>query len=322
MKKTSRLILLQMSLIIAGLFIISQINFLLFHVLAEMFSIVIMIILFILTWNTFSNLDNYLLKVIGISAFSIASIDFVHTLTYKGMNIFPEFSANTPTQLWILARSLQVIFLLLGMIPSSTKLKKGTLFLISMIIATVGVVLIFFGIFPDCYIEGFGLTRFKKVMEYIIMASVFAVGILLHTRKEEFDTHLYKALQVANGSIIFAELAFTFYIDVYAISNVIGHLLKIITFLIYYRALIEKGLIQPQNVLYFKLNQRNLELEKAIKEISKLQELLPICASCKKIRDDTGYWNEVDDYLLEHQHIKFSHSLCPDCVKKLYPEYS
>ena len=47
---------------------------------------------------------------------------------------------------------------------------------------------------------------------------------------------------------------------------------------------------------------------------------MPICASCKQIRDDEGYWHQVEKYVQDHSHAQFSHSLCPDCIKKLYPE--
>ena len=64
-----------------------------------------------------------------------------------------------------------------------------------------------------------------------------------------------------------------------------------------------------------------LNLEKAIKEVKTLQGILPICASCKKIRDDKGYWSQVDTYIHEHSGTEFSHGICPDCAKKLYPEF-
>jgi sigma-B regulation protein RsbU (phosphoserine phosphatase) len=69
------------------------------------------------------------------------------------------------------------------------------------------------------------------------------------------------------------------------------------------------------------LEQRINELEKAISEIKTLQGLIPMCASCKKVRDDQGYWQQVEDYLMEHSEAAFSHALCPDCLKKHYPEY-
>ncbi len=61
-------------------------------------------------------------------------------------------------------------------------------------------------------------------------------------------------------------------------------------------------------------------LKDALKEVKTLNGLLPICANCKKIRDDKGYWNRLESYIREHSKAEFSHSICPECVKKLYPE--
>jgi len=63
-----------------------------------------------------------------------------------------------------------------------------------------------------------------------------------------------------------------------------------------------------------------LELRESLAKIRTLSGLLPICASCKKIRDDHGYWSQVEQYLSEHTDVRFSHGLCPDCVKKFFPE--
>ena len=68
------------------------------------------------------------------------------------------------------------------------------------------------------------------------------------------------------------------------------------------------------------LQQRNQELQKALAQVKTLSGLLPICANCKKIRDDEGYWQQVEVYLHQHANAEFSHSICPDCMKKLYPE--
>lgn len=68
------------------------------------------------------------------------------------------------------------------------------------------------------------------------------------------------------------------------------------------------------------LMHRNEELRKALAEIKILSGLLPICASCKKIRDDQGYWTQLESYISEHSEVVFTHGCCPDCMKKLYPE--
>ncbi|MBU6400535.1 MAG: response regulator, partial [Verrucomicrobia bacterium] len=62
-----------------------------------------------------------------------------------------------------------------------------------------------------------------------------------------------------------------------------------------------------------------VELQDTLAKVKTLTGLLPICASCKKIRDDQGYWKQVETYVAEHSDAKFSHGLCPDCVRKLYP---
>jgi len=62
-------------------------------------------------------------------------------------------------------------------------------------------------------------------------------------------------------------------------------------------------------------------LKKSLTKVRKLSGLLPICASCKKIRDDKGYWNQIEAYIRDHSEAEFSHGICPECSEKLYPEY-
>jgi len=61
-------------------------------------------------------------------------------------------------------------------------------------------------------------------------------------------------------------------------------------------------------------------LQETLSEVKQLSGLLPICASCKNIRDDKGYWNKIESYIKNHSEAEFSHGICPDCAKKLYPE--
>tara|TARA_B100000315_G_scaffold97080_1_gene89258 strand:- start:352 stop:897 length:546 start_codon:yes stop_codon:yes gene_type:complete len=63
-----------------------------------------------------------------------------------------------------------------------------------------------------------------------------------------------------------------------------------------------------------------LALQRRMLDEKILHGFLPICASCKKIRDDKGYWNQIESYIKEHSEVNFSHGVCPDCARKLYPE--
>ncbi|MBD3276672.1 MAG: tetratricopeptide repeat protein [Candidatus Aegiribacteria sp.] len=81
----------------------------------------------------------------------------------------------------------------------------------------------------------------------------------------------------------------------------------------------EKKLLHEQKI---KLEKTNAELVKALEKVRTLSGMLPICSHCKKIRDDKGYWERIENYISEHSDAVFSHSLCPECIKKYYPEFS
>ncbi len=63
-----------------------------------------------------------------------------------------------------------------------------------------------------------------------------------------------------------------------------------------------------------------VKLNKALDEVKTLSGFLPICASCKNIRDDKGYWNQIEAYISEHSEAEFSHGICPECAQNLYPD--
>ncbi len=69
------------------------------------------------------------------------------------------------------------------------------------------------------------------------------------------------------------------------------------------------------------LHKKNVELQYALDNVKTLSGLLPICSFCKKIRDDKGYWNQIEQYIHEHSEAKFSHGICQECAKKHYPDF-
>ena len=96
------------------------------------------------------------------------------------------------------------------------------------------------------------------------------------------------------------------------ISSIIGFFVMLIGVSLFFKI---------TNPLIEELHEKIDELKKAWKEVKILSGFLPICASCKKIRDDKGYWSQVESYISHHSEAKFSHGICPDCAEKLYPEY-
>ena len=97
----------------------------------------------------------------------------------------------------------------------------------------------------------------------------------------------------------------------------------VIRFLVTYSmvSILAFGLEYSRNWYYQKLMLEKKSLENALNEVKKLQGLLPICSFCKNIRDDKGYWNQIEAYIREHSEAEFSHSICPKCMKERYPEF-
>jgi len=90
-----------------------------------------------------------------------------------------------------------------------------------------------------------------------------------------------------------------------------------------YRKLNQRTLLElAERTLVQKEHDRTIgELRRALDGIKVLRGLIPICGSCKRIRDDDGYWNEIESYVRDHSEAEFSHGLCEQCAKRLYPEY-
>lgn len=158
-------------ILVIGLYRISLNNFLLFHSLAEIFSIVIAVGIFIIAWNTrkFSN-SNFLL-FLGIAILFIGFLDLIHTLAYKGMGIFLDYDANLPTQLWVAARYLQAITFLVAIFFINRKSKPRWVILVYTVIVIVLMLMLFYWHnFPNSFIEGQGLTPLKRLANILFLA--------------------------------------------------------------------------------------------------------------------------------------------------------
>ncbi|UCE20201.1 MAG: PAS domain S-box protein [Gemmatimonadota bacterium] len=237
--------------IVLGLYLTSLYSYLLFHSLAEIFSIVVACSIFMVFWNSRRLLSSGYFLFIGIAYLFVGGMDLLHTLSYTGMGVFPGYGTNLPTQLWITARYLESLSFLIAVFFLRHKLK--TIFVILGYTLTVSVLLIsifYWKIFPDCFVEGPGLTPFKKISEYCIsLILLVSIGLLVRKRRE-FDNHIYRLLVSSIVLTIASELAFTFYVHAYGLPNLIGHFLKIVSFYLIYKALIEVGLSQPYHLMF------------------------------------------------------------------------
>jgi len=261
-------------LIMACLYFVSLTSFLLFHSIVEVTSVVIISAVFLIAWNSRYYLKNSYLLFLGISFLFVAGIDFLHIMSYKGMGIFPDEGSNLPTQLWIAARYLQSISLLIAPFMLRKELNVHKVFSIYFAFTSLILASIFSGYFPDCFIEGSGLTQFKIISEYLISLILLASFFMLHKHKAEFNHDVYMLLSGAIIFSIFAELSFTFYIDVYGFSNMVGHYFKLVSFYLIYKAIVVTSLTRPYDLLYRELKMREYDLVKKKESQEHLLETL------------------------------------------------
>ncbi len=231
-------------------------SYLLFHSLVELFTVVIAIGVFILTWNSQRFLKNNYIIIVGFSSLFIGLLDMLHMLAYKGMGVFNGFDANLPTQLWIGARYFQAIVLILAPLMLRIVLPKKVLLVCFSTITGILIIAIFLvKVFPDCFIEGHGLTQFKIFSEYCIVSLLIASSTLLYRIRAHFESTVFNLLLLSTALFACAEIAFTAYLSVYGIGNFIGHLLRVISFYALYRAIIVTGLVAPLDLIFRELQQ-------------------------------------------------------------------
>ena len=244
------------ALVFAGLYLSSLYNYLLFHSIAEVFSIVVAFGIFIIVWNSRRLLDNSYFIFIGIAFFFIGTLDLAHTLAYSGMGVFPEYGTNLPTQLWIVARSFQGLSLLIAPLLIGRKLKVNFLFLgYGLAISLLLVSIFYWQNFPVCFVEGIGLTPFKKISEYVISLILLGAIFTMFQKRREFDSGVLRLLLAAISVTVASELSFTLYQSPFGLPNLIGHFLKIVSFYLIYKAIIETSLVRPYNLLFRNLKQ-------------------------------------------------------------------
>ncbi|MHC1698800.1 MAG: MASE3 domain-containing protein [Geobacteraceae bacterium] len=249
------------------LLLAGRVNFPFFHIIVELFSIVVACGIFIISWHTRQLHENGFFTFLGVSSLSVAVVDLLHTLTYKAMAVMPQSGAPVATQLWIAGRFLQAVTILLAFFFLQRSLRDTPLLATLFSVTALLVNSIFvWKIFPECYLDGSGLTRFKIVSEYLII-SMFAASLFLLRRKwKSFDSHVAHYLAASFGFFMISELAFTSYVGVFDWTNQIGHILKVAGYYCLYRGVVVIGLTRPYDLLFRKLKEINNTLEERVRE--------------------------------------------------------
>ena len=259
-------------LILVGLYFLSSYSYLLFHNGVEIFTIVIAFSIFTIAWNSRHIAGNNFFLFLGIAFLFVAGFDLLHTLAYKGMNVFPGFAgSNLATQLWIVTRYILAFTLIISLLLIKRKVKPAFVTISYAAVSVVLVISIFYWKnFPLAYIEGVGLTTFKVTSEYAISIIILIAAGLLIKKRKEFSGQVFKLLFFSTVLAIATEMAFTLYVDVYGIANIVGHLLEVVSFYFIYRALIETGLTKPFELLFRNIKQNENALKNRAEELIKV----------------------------------------------------
>ncbi|MGO8878424.1 MAG: MASE3 domain-containing protein [Desulfomonilaceae bacterium] len=237
-------------------------SYLLFHSLAELFSIAVVGGLFAVTWASRYVLKNNYLLLLGVSYLFVAGFDLLHTLAYEGMGVFPQYGPNLSPQLWICARSIESGSLLIAPFFLKRRLPIGILFLGLTVLSTLLLGSIFYWKnFPVCFIEGVGLTNFKIISEYAICAILAVALALLLKHGDSFDKRVLKLVALSIIVTIGQELMFSLYAEMYDFYNFVGHYLKIVSFVLLYKAIVETGVTKPYALLSKEVKDRQDRLE-------------------------------------------------------------
>ncbi|MDT8441937.1 MAG: MASE3 domain-containing protein [Desulfuromonadales bacterium] len=256
------------ALLVAGatilLFLISRTNYLLFHVLVEMSSIALATAVFLVGWNSRRLVESPTLLILAMGFFFAALVDLLHTLAYKGMAIFPGATTDLATQLWIVARYLSAVafttaaFSLIRPWPVCARRWLAGYSVLTLLLLVVVWPL---GLFPACFVDGVGLTRFKVFSEYLVVALMAAAALLIWWRRERLSLQLTWLLLLAILSSILSEYSLTLYNDPYGFSNFLGHLFKLCAVIAIYAALVRGTLRDPYHTLFRELTRSKEALE-------------------------------------------------------------
>ncbi|MFW9807470.1 MAG: MASE3 domain-containing protein, partial [Candidatus Thorarchaeota archaeon] len=254
------------------LYLISRTRYLLFHGFIEISSVMIAFAVFAIGWNSKKFTETSFFLYIGVTYLFVGLIDLLHTLAYSGMGVFPEYDANLPTQLWIVARYIQSISLFGILYFRNKKFNEYGVFTFYLLVSAIAVASIFLRVFPVCYIEGIGLTSFKVVSEYVIILVLISSIVFLYRSSEDFDISFRDPLYAALFLNVAAELSFTLYVDVYGIANMVGHYFKLLSFIFIYITLVRGSLTDPYHNLFRNLERSRQEETERAEKLSEINE--------------------------------------------------
>ncbi|MCF8482681.1 MAG: hypothetical protein K9H25_19840 [Rhodospirillum sp.] len=224
---------------------LSQWNYLLFHVSSELFISAVGLMMFFIASSVARFGRSHFMLVLGAGFFWVALLELFHTIAYKGMGVLFHGSANEATQLWVAARLIEALTLVVAPLFIGRRVSAVLAFLGFGLLAVASASAIILARFPDAYVEPGGLTAFKVAMEWLVIALFGVSALLLRARRADLPRRPYHLLMAALALSTAAELAFTLYTGPYTYWNIIGHLLIFLAFWLIFLATVKTMMTEP-----------------------------------------------------------------------------
>lgn len=271
------------------LFLVMQQNYLLFHLFAELFAVIVSVAVFMIAWNTRATNQSPFLAFVGLSLPAVALLDLLHSVSFQGMNVIGEGGPNLATELWIAARYVQVAIFLAAPLLAETHLRTGDILLVQAGIMAISLLaIVAFDIMPDCYVPGEGLTPFKVVSEYVISGAAALACLLLIRRRNQFQRGVYGLTLAGFALLIPQEMVFTLYDDPHGLLNATGHFIKILSFYLLYKAIVVTALKNPYDLAFYRMRRS----EEALRDhLGGLESL--IATRTGELRESEGRWRAL-----------------------------
>jgi signal transduction histidine kinase len=316
---------------LTGLMVLAEYNYLVFHSLVELCSIVVCLGIFTVAWNARRYFDSNFFIVLGIGFLFVGGVDLLHTLAYKGMGVFAYRGADLATQLWIAERYMLALSFVLALGLLKRRLTVWPLFVGYAAAFVLTLLAIFqWHVFPTCFNDtpgaNAGLTPFKQISELVIVG-ILALGLwMLHRNRAQFDSRVRSLIAWSLGATMAAELCFVRYgTNIFGASNEIGHILTLVAVYLLYEAFIATGIRKPFRVLFRGLKRGERELRQARDELEVRvrQRTSELASAVDQLQEEVrGRILTEEQLLAERQKIFAVLNMIPGYVKIVDRNYS
>ncbi len=264
--------------LLAVLCLIASWNYLLFHTVAEIFSVIVAMMLFAFAWESRALAHKAdMVQVVSCGFFWVGLFDLIHALTYDGMNLIPGTEGgNVATQLWLAGRAVEAIVFLIAVSDVRSRLDIRALFLGLGLLSLAILAAIATDLAPAAFIPQQGLTLFKVFSEGVLVVAIVVAIVLLLRQRKTLSPAEWRPLLLVMGLTTAAELSFTLYESVTDTELIIGHLLKVLSFWVLYAAVVRGNLLRPVQRLNAALREQQALEERLREEKARAERYLDV----------------------------------------------